>query len=63
MFEKFSMYKLTPSPNLSPAPLPNPLLRGEGKGITFNTGEALKTPFPCREGGRGVRFLEIIGFI
>jgi len=21
------------------APLPNPLLRGEGKGITFNTGE------------------------
>jgi hypothetical protein len=22
-------------------PLPNPLLRGEGKGITFNTGEAL----------------------
>jgi hypothetical protein len=22
-----------------PAPLPNPLLKGEGKGITFNTGE------------------------
>ncbi|WP_228039657.1 hypothetical protein, partial [Dolichospermum sp. LEGE 00240] len=22
-----------------PAPLPNPLLLGEGKGITFNTGE------------------------
>jgi hypothetical protein len=22
-------------------PLPNPLLRGEGKGIIFNTGEAL----------------------
>jgi len=22
-----------------PAPLPNPLLRGGGKGITFNTGE------------------------
>jgi len=26
-------------------------------------GEALKPPFPRREGGRGVRFLEIIGFI
>jgi hypothetical protein len=25
--------------SLSFAPLPNPLLKGEGKGITFNTGE------------------------
>jgi hypothetical protein len=31
----------TPLVNLSFAPLPNPLLRGEGKGIIFNTGEAL----------------------
>jgi hypothetical protein len=28
-----------------PAPLPNPLLRGEGKGIIFNTGEALNLFF------------------
>jgi hypothetical protein len=26
-------------------------------------GEVLKPPFLCREGGRGVRFLEIMGFI
>ncbi|UUO16351.1 hypothetical protein [Dolichospermum heterosporum] len=31
--------------SLSFAPLPNPLLRGEGKGITFNTGEVYQRGF------------------
>ena len=55
MFEKFLRYKLTPLHRREAAsrrvPLPNPLLQGEGKEITFITGEALKSPFPCREGG------------